>query len=247
MKLFLNTMLKGLATALVVVLLGGYLYINVALKNTNNNTTSLKLISSSLVNSLSTNKINDEETLENEQENLDSKQEETKEIEPEEITTKSETKLETETKKEIEVDNQNSLKEEVGNENKYDPNLEVLETAEVLQTDQGKITGYGPDCAGCSGVTASGFNAKDGNIYYDDKTFGTIRVVAADKSIPFGSIVKIEGLDISPLLAIVLDRGGAIGFSEGKHAYFDLLYENETGALAFGRKDATFEILRLGY
>ena len=65
----------------------------------------------------------------------------------------------------------------------------------------------------------------------------------------FGSIIKIIGLSISedPILAIVLDRGGMIGFAEGKHSYFDLLYKSEADAYSFGRPTATFELLRSGY
>lgn len=141
------------------------------------------------------------------------------------------------------------VKEEIVIKGEYAPNLEVASTIEVLATYHGKMTGYGPDCVGCSGITASGRNVLNGNIYYDDKTFGTIRIVAGDKSIPFGSIIKITGINISsePVLAIVLDRGGMIGFAEGKHAYFDLLYASEGDASSFGRQDATFELLRTGY
>ena len=143
----------------------------------------------------------------------------------------------------------NSVKEDIVIKGEYAPNLEVMNTIEVLATYHGKMTGYGPDCVGCSGITASGRNVLNGNIYYEDKTFGTIRIVAGDKSIPFGSIIKISGINISsePVLAIVLDRGGMIGFAEGKHAYFDLLYASEGDAYSFGRQDATFELLRSGY
>ncbi len=117
---------------------------------------------------------------------------------------------------------------------------------EVFETFQGIITGYGPDCVGCSGKTASGYNVRN-NIYYEDEEYGVIRIVAADKRYPFGSIVKINnctsiGKDI---YAIVLDRGSAIG--RDKRAQFDLLFENESVTSSFGLCNATFEIVRLGY
>ena len=118
----------------------------------------------------------------------------------------------------------------------------------VLAIYKGNITAYGPDCAGCTtGKTASGYNVLNGNIYYNDKEYGKLRIVASDKSLPFGTIVRIKGLDITdmPILAIVLDRGGAIGFD--KKVYFDLLYKSENDTLSFGIKYATFEILRRGY
>lgn len=117
----------------------------------------------------------------------------------------------------------------------------------VIKTYKGPMTAYGPDCIGCNGITASGYNVLKGNIFYKDKTFGNIRIVAADRSLPFGTIVRIKGLKKYPdgVIAIVLDRGGAIGFS--KKSYFDLLYESERDTLTFGCQYATFDILRLGY
>ena len=115
----------------------------------------------------------------------------------------------------------------------------------VLATYHGNITGYGPDCKGCSGITASGYNVKN-NIYYQDKEYGKIRIVAADKSLPFGSIIKITDLkNKDDILAIVLDRGGAIGFK--KKVYFDLLYKSEKDTNAFGKQKATFKLLRKGF
>ena len=104
----------------------------------------------------------------------------------------------------------------------------------------------GPDCKGCSGVTASGYNVHN-NIYYNDKEYGKIRILAADKSLPFGTIVRIKNLNVfnEPIMAIVLDRGGAIGFN--KKVYFDLLYPSEKATNSFGSRQATFEILRRGY
>lgn len=118
----------------------------------------------------------------------------------------------------------------------------------VLATYKGMITAYGPDCVGCkTGRTASGYNVSNGNIYYNDKKYGKVRIVAADKSLPFGTIVRIKNLSIfnEPILAIVLDRGGAIGFN--KKVYFDLLYKSEKETLTFGKREATFEVLRRGY
>ena len=109
------------------------------------------------------------------------------------------------------------------------------------------MTAYGPDCVGCIGITTSGYNVLDGRIYYHDKTYGNIRILAADKSLPFGTIVRISGLDIfeEDILAIVLDRGSAIGFN--KRSYFDLLYNSEKETGFFGKRYATFDILRMGY
>lgn len=121
----------------------------------------------------------------------------------------------------------------------------MKESIPVLKTYQGPMTAYGPDCVGCSGITASGYNVRH-NIYYQDKTFGKVRILAADKSLPFGTIIRISGLNIADeVIGIVLDRGSAIGFN--KRSYFDLLYYSERETDSFGCQNATYEVLRFGY
>ena len=118
----------------------------------------------------------------------------------------------------------------------------------VLATYHGPITAYGPDCVGCTtGYTASGYYVRNGNIYYNDKEYGKVRIVAADKSLPFGTIIRISDLNVfnDPIIAIVLDRGSAIGFN--RRVYFDLLYNSEKETEFFGKRNATFEVLRRGY
>lgn len=104
------------------------------------------------------------------------------------------------------------------------------------------MSGYGPDCAGCSGYVAYGKYVGKGNIYYNDKEYGKVRIVAGDKKYKFGTIVRIN----DSMLAIVLDRGGSIGI--GKKFLFDLLYESEKEAYKYGVSYNTkFEILRNGF
>ena len=113
----------------------------------------------------------------------------------------------------------------------------------ILKKYTGYITAYGPDCKGCSGITASGINVKK-TIYYYDKKYGKLRIVAADRKIPFGTIVRIK-YDNKKILAIVLDRGSAIGFNS--NALFDLLYKSEKESNTFGKKKAIIEVLRKGF
>lgn len=119
----------------------------------------------------------------------------------------------------------------------------------VLATYYGSMTGYGPDCSGCySNLTASGFYVGDGNIYYDDSQYGLVRIVAADSSFPFGTIVRISNVSLfeSSFYAIVLDRGSAIGFN--RHALFDLLFASEKETSQIGKaNNVRFEVLRYGY
>lgn len=111
----------------------------------------------------------------------------------------------------------------------------------------GKLTGYGPDCKGCGGKTACrpSQNVKNGNIYYNDSDYGKIRILAADKNIPCGSIIKLSNINIysEPIIAVVLDRGGAI---KGNH--LDLLFETEKDMGGFStQSNIKFDIIRWGF
>lgn len=111
----------------------------------------------------------------------------------------------------------------------------------------GTLTGYGPDCVGCSGVVACKPhpNVKNNNIYYNDHEYGKIRILAADRSIPCGSIIKISNFKFigDDFYGIVLDRGGAIvGLT------MDLLYPSENDTVIIGRQyKINFKIERWGY
>ncbi|HHT37950.1 MAG TPA: hypothetical protein GXZ95_00870 [Mollicutes bacterium] len=115
----------------------------------------------------------------------------------------------------------------------------------VLETFNGQLTGYGPDCVGCIGITTSGYDVRNGNIYYEDYLYGKIRILAADPKFPFGTIIRVTAPNIynEPIIAVVLDRGGAI-----KGDKFDLLYENEEVTKPVGRqRNVKFEVLRYGW
>ena len=108
----------------------------------------------------------------------------------------------------------------------------------------GKLTHYGPDCALCGGhLGCNGQDARNGNIYYNDKEYGTVRIVATSKSIPCGSIIRInvDAYDKNGLYAIVLDRGVGPGV-------VDLLKTSEK-AMSPARtvNNARFDIVRYGY
>ena len=117
----------------------------------------------------------------------------------------------------------------------------------VIATTSGNVSHYGHDCRGCtSGKTATGYNISDGRIYYTDSTYGDVRIVAAGGEYPFGTILRLSNSSQSPILAIVLDRGSAIG--QGKKYILDLLAESETVANEAGVKyNMTIEVLRMGY
>lgn len=110
----------------------------------------------------------------------------------------------------------------------------------------GTMTSYGPDCAGCSGKSGCPprQDFREGNIYFNDSNYGTVRVVATDSSIPCGTMVRITTAGASePIYAVALDRGGAI-----KQNKMDLLYESNSAATRAGTKyNVKFEIVRWGW
>lgn len=126
-------------------------------------------------------------------------------------------------------------------------NYSAIETNghNVLETYTGTISYYGPDCSGCSGRTASGYNISKTSTTYPDNTYGNIRIVAGDYKYPFGTIVRFTYQNGQTELAIVLDRGG-VGI--GKKYQFDLLVASEQDSYKKGISPNTkIEILRSGY
>ena len=113
-----------------------------------------------------------------------------------------------------------------------------------LDTFVGDLTGYGADCPLCSGfLGCNSRDVRDGTTTYDDKDYGTVRIVASSKSMPCGSIIRFESSRISnePIFAIVLDRG--VGGTA-----IDLLTESENFARSnVGRSQIKYDLLRKGW
>lgn len=110
----------------------------------------------------------------------------------------------------------------------------LLETFDMAKAETYTITGYAPldpqavyglDYIGDPAVTASGDKPIPG------------QTVAADKSLPFGTKVWIEGVGVRT----VNDRGGAI-----KRGRLDLCMATRDEAIAFGRQKRKVIILKEG-
>ena len=116
----------------------------------------------------------------------------------------------------------------------------------VLASESVNISHYGPDCQGCgNGETAAGYNVSNGRITYEDPTYGTLRIVAADRKYPLGTVIRLSQGDFN-INAIVLDRGGGIG--DGKKYQIDLLIESEAACVNYNvYYGANLEVLRYGY
>ena len=110
-----------------------------------------------------------------------------------------------------------------------------------LDTYNGVLTGYAANCPLCGGTLGcTGQNVLDGTTTYQDKDYGTVKIVASSKSLPCGSIVNFS-LNNENITAIVLDRG-VTGTA------LDLLVESEAYALSnVGRQNISYQILRFGY
>lgn len=101
------------------------------------------------------------------------------------------------------------------------------------------LTHYGPDCAGCGGTTSSGYNVRN-TIYYNDNTYGQVRIVAMSKNYPLYTVIKLKNYKYGTITAIVLDRGGAITGNK-----IDLLVSSESEASQCGIQNSVeVEILR---
>ena len=124
---------------------------------------------------------------------------------------------------------------------KTKPKTTPPKNIKVLESFKGTISAY------TDVHTAAGISVAGGKIFYNDKTYGQVYIVAADKQYPFGTIVRFRNLSYfgRDIYAIVLDRGGMI-----KKGYrdFDLLFALKSSTSKFGlRKNVTCEILRKGY
>lgn len=123
------------------------------------------------------------------------------------------------------------------------PSEEVyIPSITVGSTFKGTMSGYGSDIGN---YTASGHYIGD-SIYYSDSTYGDIRILAGDRSIPFGTVIEVSNSNVGSFIGIVLDTGRNIGFD--KLYDFDVLFETSREALNYGvSKNVSFKILRVGY
>ena len=126
-------------------------------------------------------------------------------------------------------------------------------------TYMGKLTGYGPDCPGCSSVgnvsclTREGRNhslINDG-IYYVDYIYGSVRILAADNSaFPCGTIVKVNNGVLDEFYAVVLDSGSSMrnAWANG-NVWMDLAFSSQEEAKTGGAtsSNVSFEVQRWGW
>ena len=145
------------------------------------------------------------------------------------------------------VDSSNQKEIVLNNDDKLAVNVCRANVTDVLETVLGKMSAYGPDCAGCGGKVGAGQVVTNGNIYYYDKVYGQLRIVAGDSKFPYGTVIRVLNSKYKdPFYAIVLDIGSDIGIN--RRFRFDLLFPSEREANLFGTSyNVTFEVVRYGY
>lgn len=119
----------------------------------------------------------------------------------------------------------------------------------------GMLTGYGPDCVGCSGTVAcytkerANHNLVSDGIYYEDYEYGSVRILSADhREFPCGTIIEITNKDLDKELGVVLDTGSGMrkAYDEG-WILIDLAFENESNLWSVTNKNTTFKVKRWGW
>ncbi len=150
--------------------------------------------------------------------------------------------------------------------NNYDKTQIVLkevvnEVVEVGTGDQGyfygRLTGYGPDCPGCSSVGNVSCRTREGNNHslinngttYIDQDFGEVRILAAATSaFPCGTIIAVDNGILAPFYAVVLDTGYDMrnAWSNG-NVWFDLAFPSQASVSNVSNAQALFSVQRWGW
>lgn len=122
---------------------------------------------------------------------------------------------------------------------------------------QGRLTGYGPDCPGCSSVGNVSCRTKEGlnhslinnGITYIDQEYGEVRILAAATSaFPCGTIIAVDNGILTPFYAIVLDSGYDMRNAwQNGNVWFDLAFESQASVTNVSNKTALFSVQRWGW
>ena len=135
----------------------------------------------------------------------------------------------------------------------------VVEKNTSIEEFTGRLTGYGPNCRGCSGTgnlacktrEKTVFSLKNNGIYYTDATYGKVRILAAATSkFKCGTVITITKPGQQPFTAIVLDTGGSMrkAWANGT-VWMDLAYSDEAlaGSDNLTGTNIKFSVQRYGW
>lgn len=123
-------------------------------------------------------------------------------------------------------------------------------SADTIESFQGKITAYGGDCCGGSGnVAYVKHNLLTQGYYYQDKTYGNVRILsAAPQKFTPGTVMEVITPD-ETFYGIVLDWGGSMknAWNRGE-VWIDLAFSTQKEAMQYGTKyNVTFNVKRYGW
>lgn len=158
---------------------------------------------------------------------------------------------------EIKKEEPTLIKEEINTEESDAVENEESKTEVVSYV--GKMTGYGADCKGCNGVGTLSCKTLSGSYhslsidgeYYNDQTYGSVRIVAADlEKFPCGTIVKVSNGNLGEFNAIVLDTGASVkNASSSGLVWMDLAFKTESDPQIYSAtsNNTTYVVQRLGW
>jgi len=121
----------------------------------------------------------------------------------------------------------------------------------------GRLTGYGPDCPGCTGVLycpdSEGkyhyLTTDEESMYFEDKEYGKVRILASDYTLfPCGTIMHVKNSNLD-IYGVVMDTGIAMRNAwrkEGK-VLLDLAFPSQAAALYTTNNNTNFTVLRWGW
>jgi 3D (Asp-Asp-Asp) domain-containing protein len=125
---------------------------------------------------------------------------------------------------------------------------------------KGVLTGYGPDCEGCSLVGNVACFTKEktkhsliyNGLTYNDSEYGEVRILAAAlNKFPCGTIIYVDNGILKPFYGIVLDTGATMrnAWNNEGRVWIDLAFATEketitSGATSYNTK---FKVERFGW
>ncbi|MDD3391928.1 MAG: hypothetical protein PHE54_00040 [Bacilli bacterium] len=124
----------------------------------------------------------------------------------------------------------------------------------------GKMTGYGPDCYGCSTTgtvsclteSKARYSLISDGIYYNDEEYGMVRILAADLTLfPCGTIIKVNSTNLGDFYGIVMDTGSAMrtAWREYNTVLVDVAFssENDSEVRSATSSNILYEVQRWGW
>ena len=124
---------------------------------------------------------------------------------------------------------------------------------------KGRLTGYGPDCPGCSTVgnvscltrEKTRHSLINDGLYYTDTIYGSVRILAADNgAFPCGTIVRVNNGNLKEFYGIVLDTGSSMrnAWKQGT-VWMDLAFKSQAEAKVGGATSSNtkFSVQRWGW